>query len=121
MPVGHFIGLNSIGKTKMKISIIFLIVLLLLVGSVYALSTPVEQEQVRDIKQEKQIIPVALTNLGIKISEVKTLPSERNQRLRFERAQHYYHSAQKFLADNWQKRAIEDANRGLTLLAMNDL
>jgi biopolymer transport protein ExbB/TolQ len=103
----------------MKIGIMLLLVLLFSTRSIYALSEPIEAKQQQ--KQTTHVLPNELIQLALKISAIKILPIERNQRLRIERAQYYYLSAQQFFTDNWEKKAMEKANRGLVLLAMNEV
>jgi hypothetical protein len=84
----------------MKIGIMLLLVLLFSTRSIYALSELIEAQQ---HKQTTHELLNELIQLAIKISAIKISPIERNQRLRIERAQYYYLSAQQFFTDNWEK------------------
>lgn len=99
----------------MKVIMFILLIFVCSMASIYAISEPMEKAQ------STQELPEPLLQLAIKIENMGTIPNERNQRLRFERAQHYYQSAKLNLARNWHKQAVADANRGLKLLAMNAL
>ncbi|MDP5030854.1 MAG: hypothetical protein NWQ54_04595 [Paraglaciecola sp.] len=99
----------------MKAISITLLLVLCSVASIFAISEPLQHQQAT------QKLPPELIQLGVKINGVAILPVARDPRLRFERAQHYYQQAHKHLEQNWKKRAVEDANRGLSLLAMNEV
>lgn len=97
----------------MKMLLLLTMAGVLSVVSIYGVSEPIESTSV------ERSTPTVLVELARQISQIKLAPQERNQRLRYERAKYYYQSAQHNLAADWQKRAIEDAKRGLRLLAMN--
>ncbi|KXI27691.1 hypothetical protein [Paraglaciecola hydrolytica] len=99
----------------MKLKICLLLLLLGCGSSLLVFSEPVTPQD------PDKTLPTQLIKLKKAIETASYNPDERNSMLRYQRALLYYVSAKQRLQLNWRKQAIEDAQRGLKLLEMNEL
>lgn len=65
--------------------------------------------------------PLELEQLGAKLEGSQYDLTDRNTKLRVQRALHYYSVAQKHAGSGWGKMAADQAARGLSLLELNGM
>lgn len=98
----------------MKLKILLPTILILAFGSsIFAFSDPL----IKTVKQQE--LPSAVLELEQAIQAATFDPLDRNSRLRHERALQYYGYAIDHVKAKWHKQAIDNAERGLGLLKMN--
>ncbi|GAC07730.1 MAG: hypothetical protein ACW7DW_01270 [Paraglaciecola chathamensis] len=66
-------------------------------------------------------IPLELKQLGAKLEGSQYDLTDRNTKLRVQRALHYYAVAQKHADSGWGKMAADQAGRGLSLLELKGM
>lgn len=74
--------------------------------------------QAADKRPAELPIPSELSVLENQLDKVNYDLNDRNTRLRLQRAQYYYQSSVKLLDSGWKAKALEHAQRGLNLLAL---
>jgi uncharacterized protein YpmB len=99
----------------MKLKICLVLILLGSGSSLVVFSQPVKPQNA------DKTLPLQVIQLKQAIETASYDPQERNSMLRYQRARLYYGSAKQNLQSNWRKQAIDDAQRGIKLLEMNQL
>ncbi|WP_339767631.1 hypothetical protein [uncultured Paraglaciecola sp.] len=67
------------------------------------------------------ILPAELQQLEAKLTETQYDMTDRNTKLRVERAVHYFGMARKHADSGWSKMASDQAARGLSLLELDNM
>ncbi|WP_340678991.1 hypothetical protein [Paraglaciecola sp.] len=97
----------------MKLKICLLLLILGCGSSLVVFSQPVKPQNAN------QALPPEIIQLRHAIKTANYDPQERNSSLRYQRALLYYVSAKQHVQLNWRKQAVDDAQRGIKLLKMN--
>ncbi|GAC34880.1 hypothetical protein [Paraglaciecola polaris] len=105
----------------MKVLLSLTAIITLAAGS--ALLSAQADESVLSIDKKTAVLsaPVEVTRLETKLLDGQYDLRDRNTKLRVERAVHYFTIARKHADSGWYKEASEQANRGLSLLELNNM
>lgn len=96
------------------------LVLLLVIAAISVSGFVVSQTTLVEPTYLGPTVPYELTSLENQVANADRSFTDRNSRLRLERAEMYLVTAKKYQAARWERRALDHAERGLRLIKLRE-